>query len=218
MAKISASAAIDFSPPERAVLLVFRLLPGGTQAISRPPSNGLSIFSSFSSPFPVGWSISYTRRKLLFTWVNTFRSRVLRSSSSWSAMVESSSLLDLSSFPSAIRSVILEAAVSYCSMASMFTSPRARRRRSSPCTLRSASTTVGRCTSSDGMGIPAASNSATMSSRASRFCLICTLISSSLPEMFCRSWDILSRWALRLALSSTSSSLFSFRAFCSSSN
>ena len=36
--------------------------------------------------------------------------------------------------------------------------------------------------------------------------------------MLCFSWEILSRWALRLALSSMISSLLSFRSFCSSSN
>ena len=218
MAKIRASAAIDFSPPDNAVLLVFWLLPGGTQAISKPPSKGLSVFSSFSSPLPVGCRISYTLRKLLFTCSKTLRSRVFRSSSSWSAIVDSSSLLFLRSLPSAIRSVMRDAAESYCSMASMLTSPRARRRRSSPCTLRSASTTVGSCASSGGIGMPASFSSATISSSASRLCLICTLSSSNRPEMFCLSWEILSRWDLRLALSSTISSLLSFSSFCSSSN
>ena len=45
MAKMRASAAIDFSPPESMLLLVCLLLPGGTQSISKPPSKGFFGFS-----------------------------------------------------------------------------------------------------------------------------------------------------------------------------
>ena len=134
---------MDFSPPERADLLVFLLLPGGTHAMSRPPSNGFLLFSNLSFPEPDGCRISYTLLKLLFTCSNTVMNRVFLSFSSCSEMLTRWSLLALSVLPSSISADILSAVSSYWSIASMFTLPRLPRRRSSPCIALSASAIVG---------------------------------------------------------------------------
>ena len=124
MANIKARAAIDFSPPERRFLLVLLFLPGGTQSISKPPSNGFFLFSNLKLPIPPGCNLWYTLLKFLFTCSNTSNSLFFLSDSSFSAIPTRSFRRCLRILPSSTSPAIRSTAISYCSIANIFTSPR----------------------------------------------------------------------------------------------